>query len=114
MAELVPVTVPEKVARYHSAARQFRDRSERHEVSRVLIRRTTRIIHAVAVEAERRGWSVRVPSESTNGSLNWTGVGAGHLQITVDAEAFWLRLHEHGVHTRGVWEEAVERYRNVG
>jgi hypothetical protein len=58
-AELVPVPVPERVARYHSAAREFRESSERHEVSRALIRRATRIIHAVAVEAERRGWSVR-------------------------------------------------------
>lgn len=80
----------------------------------MLIGRATQIIHAVASRRRGRGWSVRVPSESTNGPLNWTGVGAGHLQITVDAEAFWLRLHEHGVHTRGVWEEAVERYRNVG
>jgi hypothetical protein len=45
-SELVPITVPGKVARYHETARQFRDRSERHEVSRA-----TRLVHAIAKEA---------------------------------------------------------------
>jgi hypothetical protein len=63
-AELVPDAVPETVARYHSAARTFRDRSEQHEVSREQVARATRIIHAIAVEAERRGWSASVPAQS--------------------------------------------------
>jgi hypothetical protein len=33
-AELVPVTVPEQIGRYHPAARVFRDRRARHEVGR--------------------------------------------------------------------------------
>ena len=113
MAELFPVPVPEKVARHHLAARQFRERSERHEVSRALIRRATRIIHVIASEAERRGWGVSVASESTKGPLAWSAAKHGHLQITTEAEPFWLRLHEHGVHTRGPWNEEVEGYRNV-
>jgi hypothetical protein len=100
-AELVPVAVPEEVNRYHSAARQFRDRSERHEVSRALIRRATRIIHAVAIEAERREWSVGAPPDATNGQPYWSAAKNGHLQITAQGETFWLRLHEHGVHKRG-------------
>jgi hypothetical protein len=56
-APLMPIIVPEKVSRYHTAARRFRDSRERHEVSRDLLPRATRIIHAIAIEAERRGWS---------------------------------------------------------
>jgi hypothetical protein len=113
--ELVPIIVPEKVGRYHVAARQFRDRTERHEVSRALLPRATRIIHSIAVEAERRGWSARASSESKNGygHTDWTGTKDGHLHITAERSEFWLRLQEEGVHTRGFWEEEVYRYRNV-
>lgn len=33
-ADLNPVVIPEKIGRIHPAAREFRDRTERHEVSR--------------------------------------------------------------------------------
>jgi hypothetical protein len=114
-AELIPIIVPEKIGRYNAAARQFRDRTERHEVSRALLPRVTRIVHAIAVEAERRGWSARVSSESKNGygRTDWTGTKDGHLQITAERYEFGLRIQEEGVHTRGVWEGEVHRYRNV-
>jgi hypothetical protein len=114
-AELVPVVVPERIARYHAVARQFRDRTERHEVSRELVHRATRIAHTIAVEAERRGWSAVAPAESKNGygRLSWTGAKDGHLHICAEDHEFWLRLREDGVQTRGPWEEEVERYRTV-
>jgi hypothetical protein len=114
-AQLVPLIVPKRVSRYHAAAREFRDRSERHEVSGALLSRATRIIHAIAVESERRGWSARASSESVNGygRTDWTGTKNGHLQIAADQHDFWLRLQEEGVRTRGPWEEEVKRYRNV-
>lgn len=114
-AELVPIVIADKVGRYHPAARQFRDRSERHEISRALLPRATRIVQALAVEAERRGWSAEASPESKNGYGydNWTGTKDGHLQVTVERHRFWLRLQEEGVHTRGPWEEEVRRYRNV-
>jgi hypothetical protein len=114
-AELIPIVVPEKVGRYHAAARQFRDRTERHEVSRALLPRVTRIVHAIAVEAERRNWSARASSESKNGygRTDWTGTKDGHVQITAEQHEFWLRIQEEGVQTRGVWDEEVHRYRNV-
>jgi hypothetical protein len=114
-AELVPVPVPVKVGRYHPAARQFRERSDRHEVSRVLLPRTTRIIHAVAVEVARRRWSAQAPveSETHRGRTGWTGAKDGHLTIAADGYTFWLRLREDGVHTRGQWEHEVKHYRNV-
>ena len=113
--ELLPVAVPVKVSRYHVVARQFRDHAARHEVSRALLPRVMRIIHAIAVEAERRGWSVRTPPESKNGygRTDWTATKDGHLQITADHHEFWLRLQEEGVHSRDRWEEEVRRYRNV-
>ena len=114
-AELVPIRVPEKAGRYHAAARAFRDRSERHEVSRALLPRATRIIHAIAVEADRRGWSAGPVTEPERGygRSGWTGSQHGHLQIAADDHAFWLRLQEEGVHACGPWEEEVERYLNV-
>jgi hypothetical protein len=114
-AELVPIRVPENVGRYHAAARAFRDRSERHEVSRELLPRATRILHAIAVEADRRGWSAAPVTEPERryGRSGWRGSKHGHLQIDADDHGFWLRLQEEGVHTRGPWEEEVDRYRNV-
>ncbi len=112
---LVPIILSEKVGRYHAAARGFRERKERHEVSRALLPRATRIIHSIAVEADRRGWSARASSESKNGygRTDWTGTKDGHLEITAEGQRFWLRLQEEGVHTRGPWEEEVHRFRNV-
>jgi hypothetical protein len=48
--ELLAVPVPGRVARYHAAARIFRDRTDLHEVSRDQLQRATRILHAVATE----------------------------------------------------------------
>jgi hypothetical protein len=98
-AELTTVTVPEKVVRYHPAARHFRDRPDDHEVSRAQLKRATRIIHAIAVEAEKRGWTTRTD--------------AGDLTIVAQEHVFTLRLKEDGVRTRGPWEDAVDHYRNV-
>jgi hypothetical protein len=61
--DLTPVAVPNRIGRYHQAAREFRSRSDRHEISRDELPRTTRIVHAIAVEADRRGWKVSVPGE---------------------------------------------------
>jgi hypothetical protein len=113
--ELAPVPVPERIGRYHAAAREFRERSERHEVSRGQLPRATRIIHAIAVEADRRGWSARGASESKDGygRDSWTGTKDGHLVIVVNDEVFILRLQEPAVRTRGPWEREVHHYRNV-
>lgn len=113
--ELAPVVVPERVRRYHPTARHFRERSERHEVSREQLARATRIIHVIATEAERRGWSVQGSSESKNGygRASWTGTKDGHLVIAAREHVFTLRLQEKGVHTRGAWEEEVRLYRDI-
>ncbi len=114
-ATLAPVVIPDRIGRYHQAAKQFRDLSTRHEVSREQFVRAARIIHLVATEAERRGWSAEAPTGSKNGHrrTDWTGAKNGHLHITADHYQFWLRLREEGVHTRGPWGDEVKHYRNV-
>jgi hypothetical protein len=113
--EVTPVAVPAKVGRYHSAARAFRDRRERHEVSRAQLARGVRLVHAIAVEADRRGWVAECPAPSSTDEYGrrqgWTATKHGHLQIRAGNERFWFRLHEEGVHTRGPWDEEAERYR---
>lgn len=114
-AELAAIDVPAKVTRYHPAARAFRDGTGRHEISRDQVSRATKIIHTIAVEAERRGWSASVPEGSQDGYGHqaWTGAKDGHLRIEARGQEFWLRLQEDGIRTRGVWEAEVERYRHV-
>ncbi len=96
---LVPVAVPDRVGRYHVAAARFRRLIDHHEVSRASLVRSTRIVHAIALEAERRRWAVRSPRRSS-----------GSVRIDASGERFWLRLREEGVHARGPWEEEVKRY----
>lgn len=98
-AELVEIEIPEKISRYHEAARSFRDDKAEHEVSRSHLRRAVAIIHVIAIEAERRGWSVSSAS--------------GGLKIVAGGHDFHLDLHEKGVKTRGPWEKEVQRYRDM-
>jgi len=105
---LTPVPVPEKVGRHHAAARQFRDRKDRHEVSRALVGRATRVIHAIATEARLRGWEVSGP-----GPQDGPGSQGADLVLLAGGHTLGLRLFEEGVHPRGVWEEEVRRHRNV-
>lgn len=70
-AEAVPV--PARLSKYHPVAREFRDRTNLHEVSRKALPRVLRIVHALAKEAERRGHRlacVRV-REDSYGRSEW-------------------------------------------
>jgi hypothetical protein len=106
------VPVPAKVGRYHAVARDFRDRIERHEVSRAQLPRAARIVQAVAVEAQRRGWGVQTAGESENevGLIDWSSAKDGHMVLSVGEHPFWLRLQEEGVGTRGVLEDGDARH----
>jgi hypothetical protein len=55
---LTPVPVPTRLSKYHRVAREFRNRTALHEVSRRALPRVLRIVHALALEAERRGYEV--------------------------------------------------------
>lgn len=104
-AELVEVPVPERVTRYHPAARRFREAKERHEVSRELLPRATRILHAVAREAKRRSWSV-AGSSSEDGERP-------DLRIDTSGQTASLRIYEKGIRSRGSWEAEVEHHHRM-
>lgn len=109
-ADLVEVQVPEKVGRYHPAARRFRDDTDRHQVSRAQLQRAVRIAHALVTEAERRGWTVPSPAGSEDEERS---AGGGGLAVVAGGRRFWLHFSEKGVKERGRWEEEVEQYRNA-
>src|SRR5438552_1998993 len=48
---LVPVVVPERLTKPHSVARQLREDTKRHCVSRAQLSRAVRIVHALATES---------------------------------------------------------------
>ncbi len=86
---LTPVPVPARVTKYHRVAREFRDRTNLHEMSRKALPRALRIMHALAVEAERRGYGiacVRVREDSwaaaRSGSRHKTGSSCSPLTGT--------------------------------
>ena len=109
-AELVKIAIPENIGRYHSAARRFRDGKACHEVSRAQLQRAVRIVHGIAIEAERRGWSVA----SSGGADGDEDSEAGtRLKIAAGGHDFWLRAYEKGVKERGPWEEQVQHYRDL-
>ncbi|HEX3803252.1 MAG TPA: hypothetical protein VHV75_10460 [Solirubrobacteraceae bacterium] len=112
------IDLPAKVRRHHPVANDFRDRLERHEVSRAQLARATQIVQTLVTEAELRGWSVRTATESDNevGLVDWSSAKDGHFQITAGQSSFWLRLQEEGVRTRDVLadEDSLEAYDSDG
>jgi hypothetical protein len=108
-SELVPVPVPENVSRYHRVVREFRDRADRHEVSRAAMPRALRILQAVVVEAERRGYEVTlVPdgkADAYGRRSDWTGSKHGHLVISVNGDSESIRVSEDGLSSRTYWEK---------
>lgn len=112
--DLLPVEIPEKVNRYRPAVRRFRDAKSRHEVSRDQMPRMLKIGQAITVEAERRGWTVKVPPEPTGEvrERDWSARNDGHLALFVGEREYALRLHEEKVKLRGPWDDEVKRYRD--
>lgn len=110
---LVPLEIPERVGRYHPAARRFRDAKARHEVSRAQLPRMVKVAHVVAKEAERRGWKVKVPPAQSGefGDHNWSPGQDGHMRLEIGQREYGLRFREQGVKLRGPWDEEVKRWR---
>jgi hypothetical protein len=107
------VLVPAKVSRYHPVVKEFRERSERHEVSRAALPRVLRILQGLTVEAERRGYEVALAQptgdpESRRGA--WSGGRHGHILITVRGHAAALRVSEEGLQSRTYWEDKNRTY----
>jgi hypothetical protein len=91
-----PVPVPEQVLRLHSVASQYRKDPDRQEVSGDLLARATRIVHAVATEAQRRGYLVAVrPSPGDQYDAKFLGsLRDGQFTIEIDGFRYGLRIRE--------------------
>lgn len=87
VADAPPVPIPIKVARYHSVVRQFREYSERHEVSRAALPRVLRILQGLVIEAEQRGYNSQLASAPKRDRYayrsGWQGKHHGHVVIAI-------------------------------
>ena len=93
--------------RPHGVAQDFRERRERHEVSRAQLERAARLVGELAAEFESRGWAVAPSTQSENefGLTDWSSAKDGHLTVDVGGQRFWIRVQEEGVGTRGALED---------
>jgi hypothetical protein len=103
------VPVPARLSRPHATARQYRDTTGLHEVSRKALPRAVRIVHALAVEAQRRGYSIACEHALQGPAREGSRGRSAHLEATVAGHSFSLRLFEQGVGQRGPWEERRRR-----
>ncbi|MCD2191368.1 hypothetical protein [Actinomycetospora soli] len=92
-AELIPVPVPERVARYHPAVAALRAR-DALSVSAGVRSRAWHVLQALAAEAERRGHSVAASPEPGPVQNHRSPPERWHLEITVGAETVRLRIEE--------------------
>ena len=101
------VPVPARVTRYHAVARQFRDRTGIHEVSRKALPRVLRIVHALALEIEHRGHHMECVAPPTNsyGRTDWKPRQDGQLVVTINGHSHKVRIWEKGAGLRGPWEQ---------
>jgi hypothetical protein len=91
-----PVPVPQRVTRLHPAAAAYRDDPDRHEVSRDCLSRATRILHALASEAQRRGHdvtAVRLGRCQYNSDFI-RSLQDGQLAIGIDGFSYTIRIRE--------------------
>jgi hypothetical protein len=102
-----PVPVPARLSRPHPVAARYRNNTDNHHVSRAALSRSVRIIHALAVAAERRGHQVANPNlPRRDGSVRDSAKEpVPHLVITVGGHPYSLSISEEKVLLRGVWEE---------
>jgi hypothetical protein len=106
-----PVPVPSRLSRLHPVARQFRDRTEYHEVSRKQLGRCTRIIDGLATEVDRRGYRMSNETKTLEGYRDerWSASRDGHLVVTIRGHDYDLRVWEEKVSLRGDWERERQR-----
>lgn len=104
------IPVPAKVARYHPVVRRFRDEADRHEISKAQTGRALRLLQALVVAAERKGFKVENVEEGEGryGNSRWSGAKDGHVQIITEGQSEALRIHETGLPSRVWWEQQSE------
>jgi hypothetical protein len=101
-----PVPVPERVRSYHRAVARYRDELDRQEVSKDCVGRALRILQALAVESERRGYRF----EWINGQDPRYG---GRSMLTHGQTVIAIRTHEYRLRIsekRGKTEERLNWY----
>lgn len=92
--DVAPVPVPGRVSRFHPAVQAYRDDPDRHEVSRDSLGRACRILQAIAVEAESRGYSCTAPSRNSYNSGFRDTLKKGQLHVTIGDFTHRLRIRE--------------------
>jgi hypothetical protein len=113
-SELTPVRVPARLSKYHPVACEFRDRTNLQEVSRKALPRALRIVHALAIEAERRGYEVgcvRV-REDSYGRTEWKPAQDGQLVFAINGHQLRVRIWEKGAGQRGPYEFQLKRWKH--
>jgi hypothetical protein len=108
-----PVPVPTRVTRYHPVVTAYRDRRDRHEISKAHQSRALLILQALITEAERRGFHATLTDDRAQRSehYRWAASRDGHIAITVDGHPQPLRLLEIGMPSRSAWN--ANHYRQL-
>jgi hypothetical protein len=109
-ADAVPV--PSRLGKYHRVAQELRNRASLHEVSRKALPRVLRVVHALATEAERRGYVVACVQvrEDSYGRSEWKPGRHGQLVFTIDRHELNVRIWEKGAGLRGPYERQKKRW----
>lgn len=91
-----PVLVPKRVAKYHPAVKAYLERKDWHYASANLVPRAARVLHALAIEAERRGYEVRdfVQPPSPADRSYRDPKSSLHLGIVSGEHVFGVRVKE--------------------
>lgn len=101
-----PVPVPARLSKPHPVARQYREDTAHHQVSCAALSRVVRIIHALAVECEHRGYELKKLNREPSGGSR----GRADLMVEIRGHSYPVEISEEKVPLRGPWEEQ-ERYR---
>ena len=109
-ADAVPV--PGHLGEPHPVAREFRDRTSLHEVSRKALPRVLRVVHALAKESERRGYAVACVTvhEDLYGRSEWRPARDGQLVFVITGHRLRVRIWEKGAGLRGPYERQKKRW----
>jgi hypothetical protein len=112
--QLSPVPVPARLSKSHRVAREFRDRTSLHEISRKSLPRAVRLVQALAQEAERRGYSVDCVRihEDSYGRTDWKPAHDGQLVFTINGHHLKVRIWEKGVGQRAAYEHQLKRWKH--
>jgi len=111
-AEEAPVPVPAADRQYHPVVAAFRDATDRLEVTRSQLPRVLRVLQALVIEAERRGFAASTPRKASHREYHkpvWSGDKDGHVVLARSDVSVVLRLREDGVRGRAVYQQ---RYRS--